>query len=1073
MKKLNFMRKILFVSVIMFSALFGSTFLLALNQAKAETSYYGTNTVSVTNGNFTSYSKETNGLPYSLTSGWTVDENSTSNVNSGVIDVGETNFNNKTNNKFGLSVNPETDKNNINADNLDDYILMIKANGKNAEYAYKSDELSLSANKFYVISVHCKTGLKNNEILEEDAFATISTNLSDEKFFDISTNGLWKEYNFFVATDTFSDSSLVITLKLQKTSGTGVIFFDQVSIIEVAENDFYNVTKDNKKTINLDNDYVTCFENSNFEDGLNGFETSKTNNAKVLTSQSINNLVASKFSISGTSLSTNYLKDNQNSLLLINENDNYVSVKSSETNNISILQHGFYLLEFYYKTGNISNGGLSATLSQVTETDSEEAITCAQTSLTSSTNAANNDFAKASFYIRGSAWQNEEINIEFALGTESNQISGWAIIDGIKIQKINSDEFSKATDSNKLDLSSNITDTETISNGSFNFVSSTNSTITYPALPENWTGSSNSNLSGIIRVNSTLFNQDRTTYNYNLTENPGPNDSYSSFSGIDINASTTKENVLMVRNKTNEDVYFKSSSFTVSSNSQSSLTTIKLEVGVKTFGTSKAFIKVVDSNDNILALIDQISATNWTTYSIYLTNGISSKDVSFVLGTHGDGNDNHAFFDYVKYNSSVSDFTLAKAKELNNATYVNILENTFYSASNEKIKSNVYKTYQFDAYSQNENNKNAVYFGIVDGSANDSIKTIEDAEDNNVLVISNPVSSYQIISSNYTCELNEDSYYEFSVYIKTILTDENEENCGAMFEVVTLDDDGNITINESNTNKFSNIKTSSTENNGWVKYSIYVLAEETQKVKVLLGLGQEENDTRGQAYFDNLSMKIISSSDYSSKTANDTTIISKVVSTTEETNESEDEKSSTSEEQSINIWALFSSIILIIAMALAIAGYLIRRIPKKAVKAENTDNYVISPKTINSKDVKFELQTKRKIKLQDLEESIEKLNNQKATLQKEYDEQQQTQDEDKNALYISFTKKLNKLNKQIDYLSSAVTYLKDNSNIKSEEHREIKRKKKEVENEFLKLKLQDNSPKKKQKKERKKSKYEE
>ena len=58
-------------------------------------------------------------------------------------------------------------------------------------------------------------------------------------------------------------------------------------------------------------------------------------------------------------------------------------------------------------------------------------------------------------------------------------------------------------------------------------------------------------------------------------------------------------------------------------------------------------------------------------------------------------------------------------------------------------------------------------------------------------------------------------------------------------------------------------------------------------------------------------------------------------------------------------------------------------------------------------------------------------------------------------MYAEHTKKINKLNKEIDYLSSAVTFVSDENNIKLSEAKEIKKRKKEVEEEFMRMKAEE------------------
>ena len=1084
-KSLTFSNKILLILCLVVSMFFVNTFALLSNlTAKAASSnfssYYGTNTIEVENGDFTENEKVSDGLPYNPKTGWTgISTLPSTTVSSGIIDTNFDTFNSTKNNKFGLEVNPGIDTDLTNAD---EEILMIKAKSGETKYGYVSDTIELKKAQFYVIEVHCKTGLLTDETdpesLINNATASIYTTLSSssaENFLNINTYGKWKTYNIYVATDTFNSSKFEIELRLGNNTidSDGVVFFDQVAVKEIANVDFNSVSKDQQNiVINLDNDYTNSFANNGFEEDITSTwvldENNNTDISEIGTysKTAINQFITTNFDLTNknTDYANNFVHNNGKLLLMLNKEDSASKVSSHEENTITIKQHGLYLLSMLVKTGNLSGTGLEVTLTEVVE-DGETAITTTQSGIIcASTDVLPeyNGYQKVDFYIRGNAYFDKQVGITFELGKADKKFSGWAIIDDITLQQINQTEYSSKTTSNEFDLSKNISDTSTIKNGSFNFITNSNSTVSYPATPLNWTASENNTLSGVIRVADEYFVQDIANFGgLELSQNPGINTSYPQFGGIPASKLFQYENVLMVRNNSTEDVDYTSDEFTISSNSSSNETYTKFQVGIKTVNNAKAYIKLINKDNQVLAVYDNISSSeNWSTYTIYLKNGITSQEVKLVLGTHGDGNNNYAFFDYVDYESDTKD-TVANTS---NSKYVNLLEDSFYSHSNTLVKPNIYKASNYSMNAYEENKSSAVYNGIIDTSNDSSLKTRSDANDTNVLVVTNTVASYQNLVSNYTYKLTQNSHYEFSVWVKTDFTNcENLEKFGAYFEIVTLDKDGNIVVNEEkeNTNKFKNIVVTDEENNGWVKYSIYVIAEEAdQNVKVILGLGYAENPTKGTVYFDDLKVVDVEKSEYASKVANDTTIVSKVI--TAETNEDSTEDSSSSSEATassdINIWALLSSIILVVALVLAIAGYIIRRIPKKKLinKIKNSE-YNKSPKSVDEKEIKRELKVAREQNLAEINAKLDELKATREKLQTEYEEASNKEESqtEKEKLYTSHTKKINKLNKEIDYLSSAITFVTDETNIKISEEKEIKKRKKEVEQEYMRIKAEE------------------
>jgi len=1082
MKKLTFTKKILFILLAVITCFFANSVLILANTtANANTIYYTNKTTKVTNGEFSSSTKTQDGKPNKISSGWTATSDSSENVVSGVINVTDSTFTSKTNNKYGLPYNPGTSE---DITGTDKNILMIKSTGTDIKAGYVSDKISLEKAKYYMLTVQCQTGLRdedNNVISDYIAQASIflnvqsndsETNLNtSNNFYTIDTNGRWSTYYFFVATNYF-DSNPYLNLELRlgnKVNGSkGVVFFDQVQLFEISNADYFSYSESNLRRIDLNSEYITGFNNADFENEDSNWVASLDNDeaksfVKVLSYNSINQYIIDSFEATSKDYANSftYVSDgtklSQGALLIANKEETASKISSAKTNYITIKQHGFYRLSMLVKTGNLSNNGLNITLSEIADKD---AITVTQSNITSSDNASYNNFKIVNFFIRGNVYKDVNVGIDFSLGTSENSVSGWAIIDNICLQQLNYTNYNTKSSSNELDLAKNVKDTSTVTNGSFNFVESKTSDISYPALPKDWTLSENNSLSGIIRVNTTLFNNDCLGYGLTSSQNPGPNTAYEAYDEIIINPNTTTENVLMVRNNSNADAYFTSNSFNIISSSANNTNGAQIEVAVKTLGNSKAFIKLVDKNNKDIVVYDNITAKDWTNYRLIVKNGIVSLDLKVVLGTHGDGNNNYAFFDYVKY-TSLSNKEDSELLAVENSAYTNLLTDEFYSHYNKQVKEGVYAPANYSVLNIEENKSNSLYNGIINVASNPNFKLRKDATDKNILLISNIVGSYQKLVSNYYYSLTKDNYYEFSVWVKTDFEGcSNPEKFGANIEIVTLDEDKEIVENAKNTNKFLNISTTSEEENGWVKYSLFIFAEEDQNVKVVLGLGSEEYLTQGKVYFDSLKVSDITKSEYTSKKAGANTIVSKTIKETSSSNNNNNNSntSSNNNDSGINIWALLSSIILVIALALAIAGYLIRRIPKKkATKVANSE-YDNPTNKVNEKEVRKELKTNRDAKIAEISAEIKSLEEERDNLQKAYEEETANEENltKKEHLYAEHTKKINKLNKAIDYLSSALAYASDEANVRADEHREIKKRKKELRDKEIKLRTEQN-----------------
>ena len=324
-----------------------STMFVYKMTANATTAFYGTKSITVTNGNFTSYSSNTKGTPYAISSGWT--KYLGSNAIAGVIDTDESEFNSTDHSKFTLQANPETDE---TINDADSKILMIKATSGSTRFGYESESISLESNKYYVISVHCKTGLKDpdtQEIIDgTDATASIYTTLSNTiKFDGITTNGTWKTFKLFVATNNETELSFKINLILGgKDSSSGVVFFDNVEVFEIANLDYFSSLEDGyyEKRIEFPSNIITGFSNNDFEDDMNGWEIAEsTGNISVKNNASINSLI-SEIEEKEDNYADNYIADNSKSLFILNTSEAYSSVSTTSENLITIEQHKYYML---------------------------------------------------------------------------------------------------------------------------------------------------------------------------------------------------------------------------------------------------------------------------------------------------------------------------------------------------------------------------------------------------------------------------------------------------------------------------------------------------------------------------------------------------------------------------------------------------------------------------------------------------------------------------------------------------------------------------------------------------------
>ncbi len=1043
MKKFNLCTRKVFLTmllVISFIALSNFALIFTFQKSKAvDYSYNNKNSLTLSNGNFSTYDTTQTGKPYSIDGKhWTVE--SDSNVVVGVINTDTSTF--KSNNYFGLKENENPGIDDSFNDSTEKDILMFRStNSLQGSASVTSDGVSLSSSKFYEVNIYAKSA--NNGI------GSIYAYLDDESISitNISSQSNWKKYSILVSTNDFSSTTLVLKLCYganESSTSQGEVFFDNIQINEISHTDFYSRLEDNStKKIDLNSDYSVVdetiqFNNYNFELPLsNGWEKAPlsggVNSSIIVDSTSnINSILNKYMETTNVDYASTYIYENTQSLLFLNEDATTSSISSTEENSITIKQHSLYRLTLFIKTGQLSSNGISVTLTP--ENDEYESVTLSNQT---SSNGLNNynGFQKIQMDILGNSFQDEKVGITISFGDGS----GWAIVDNITLTPIIYDEYSST---NALDFTTNITDTSTISNGDFNFVYVNSTQQNYPIKPTKWTYFGDKEFSsGVVRINPTLFSEDSKNFGY--PSNPGLNTNPDVY-GNSYFEDNDNQNVLMVRNNSQYDSGFTTTStISISANTSSSKKISCFSVDIKTLSNAKAYIALLDENGNLLAKIDNISTTNseyngWKTYYIYLENGISALNVNLQLGVHGykdNYQDSFVFFDRVRYD----DTKTPTIEEMVNSssTYVSLLENNFYNSN--------------ATYFTNQNSVDSVSglkFSIVDSLKDNVYSHDNKTTSKNILQLINYTDGYQTLVSDYTYSLTANSYYEFSIWIKTNFnnTINNGENFGATFEIVTIDDEGNLVFadKDENRNYFKNIVVDTQENNGWQKYSIFILCKENCDIKVLLGLGNQNDLTEGIAYFDDLVVTDIDESSYASQTANSTTIVTDKV---ELPIDEETDSTTQTTPADMNVWLLVPSIILFLALATALIAYIIKKEKKKKIKAPisvGQANYNKTPITVDKNAIKNDLKIQRDKNIQELEKEINDLQNQYDKLKQEYESRTSDDQILNQKLYTAYTKEANKLISQIEYLKSAKTYITDNAVMHSQEEKAIKQKRNEL-----------------------------
>lgn len=1046
MKILQFTKKSLaFIFIAIFAILAQFTIIYA-----ASNSYYtyaytqDTTSDMLSNANFESSSSTSKGNP-SNPSYWVTAGGDSENVSKGVIDTTNDTFNN--NSGYGISSNPLT-----SSSASDKKILMINSREQETRYGYKnSSEMNLKANSYYRISVLCKTNTVSNG-------ASIYLTGSDlpltkqYNFVDVVTNknvdNGWATYNFYVKTDINSSTKAYLELWLgskqdNNVLSNGQVFFDNIKVQSIDQTTYYACTEaynfddinnmpSNIRKLDLaGKDYENQFTNSDFEAGLDGWTRStssgneKTHSGITLAGNSTE-MLNDMYLDSDQAVPGNTFSYNNTKALFINHLDTNGSYTEYTSNPITIKQHSFAMITYYSKTGNVTKGGAYATVKTTSTDEDAPKVTVADYTTTSTGLANYNNYALTTIYVEGNPYRDVDITLSLGLGKTDSLATGYVIFDDIKVYEISYSTYNNAS-SNKLALYTD-SDTTTIKNGAFNYSGTTDSDVNYPIKARNW--SISNEISGIININKTKYDANLALGNY------GPNAVYpgpvTTYPNVDTNPETTVNNLLMLRNdEKNSYVTATSDSFSVGESSSIAVSVyVKVQSNLSNL-SSGASISLI-SGKNVYARISGIRATEWTKYTIYFKNTTTSLDMQLVLslGTENNTTSGYAYFDNVSYTSSVED-SVIESRDTATSTYTNLQNNNFDSYIDNG--SNIYTPSTMTADTDSE----ASTAGVINTSTapemvvNANVPTRE-GSNGNLLMIKNNAPTAFTYKTNYTYTFNTDTHYVVNVWIYTTAITGTEEEYG-------------VNIALSNVEKsFSNVVSKVTDGeNVWTKYSFYVSNDQSNSITSTLSisLGNKDYPTQGFVFVDSITVDTVTATDYNAVESNDYTIKT-VAKVTESTDDSSNDDTTPSI-SNVNYWILASSLIIALALIIAIVGMAMRhlkfRMPKRYGKGKKSDyNRELS---LNDADVRRELKALRDEKVKELDKKIEETKAQMDADKLAYEESIKGLDNEQKVerLFTKYARNNSKLQKEIDNFESAKKYLLDEANIRLEEQKEIRR----------------------------------
>ncbi|MBO5021895.1 MAG: hypothetical protein J6C53_00230 [Clostridia bacterium] len=925
---------------------------------------------------------------------------------------GETATFSKYKDTYMLLSNPEC------KDTSDTRVLMINSKASNEQHnidakkGYRSTSVKLAKNSYYSFKVSALAMLNGDEYVNGSIYISGLVDL-DGKAMQVGMENIspssWTDYYFFIATGD-SEQTVTIDLYLGSANGAksqGAVFFDDCHIERYSENLFYdlatkhgydftdNHTSFENDTVFLVNGLKTIKNfiaghdgyNFDFEDGLNGWETISQANgyAKAL---SLNGMQASDFKANtGFDFVGNDLSyENDKSLVLYTTSNagytNHIGVKSGD---IEIKAHTAYKVSMKMKVSGMEEGSFYL---KVTENDSIYSLyptifsgdedsdiyyglksekTSGYTSNTD--NDWVNDFQTIEFFVRGYDLYNTSVNLELWLGDTSTNAYGCVVVDNIEVEIATTEEFSSATD--KLELKAYTGTSSGFSNPYFNSTEYSDVKEMHPFVAKEWTTS----------IEKEEYNESGVVY-------IGADDEYKSmysgkydWAGISpkMNGSSVTNNVYMMFNRQNSYQSLTSSTYGLANDAYYK---ISFDYYNQLFGSlnpSSIKIEIVDENGITLFSQDGISSLDeWDNMEIYLhTAHMVTHDIQVVvhLGENEEGKKvgGLVYLDNFAIEETDKDAFIAGKYNADFADYFLSLE-TNGKISNELSSSPAFDFVVDEVYDNGyQGNEAGAEGGIVNGQNNPYGVTTDTS---NFLVLSTKVASKASLTSKFNFKFTADSYYKLTFDLATIFNDgakdagTDEHDCGY-----------GVSISMEGFDEIANIVTDGTLKT----YTIYFKCDSDVEANFIFSLISDCDETTGTALLTNLNIEASNSDEYASAnllpTYNQTTF------TTEQSDvvEEEPEPDEPTKEGNDSAWLLIPSIIMGLALIIAIIGFAMRKIKIKKINKLKKENYD-RKLSLDHDVVMAEARKRRDKEVADLQNARKMLENDKAELEAKHKE---------------------------------------------------------------------------------------
>ncbi len=602
----------------------------------------------------------------------------------------------------------------------------------------------------------------------------------------------------------------------------------------------------------------------------------------------------------------------------------------------------------------------------------------------------NNGWTEVVFFVHGNAYRDLD-NVQLVILANKNST---IYVDHIQVESVLSSDFSSASSSNKLDLSpSSLVVNRTISNGYFNAITTEDydhSEIKAPYKAQNWTlGSDNDEdvVAGIVPTNEKFatIKSKLGMEDAELNPNNGTNVAKTNVFAVYAPALTQAEKDADA-DRVGRDFLMKSSSFSLSS---SSVYKVQFSLygcaGTTSDFTGKINVYLTYSDATIAEFeLDGSTMTKnaWSEYTFLVRTGASSRSTTITIDitdaegtvffknigvyqmkeverTNDDGekikvSPNELFDEQFAKNTTSAERNANKTFVVDYASYnFTMHSNNFATTTlpgadekldtddDEKITHEYYESFSHKVAMKDEKDKDEAkthgIVGVVD--TNGTVRLSDtltlsnisntNAKSDRALLIYNASDLDTKVTSTTSFTLEKSSFYTIEVYVKT---SDFAQNAGLEISMSAI------------SVKFEKVNTSATtDNNGYELYRAIVRTGDTaiSGLTVDFVLGTKDAKLAGYALVSDVNITKLKDKDaydtlVESVSEDDTKTVLKNFYTD---SDAEAESTPTDSNTLTLFFLVFSSILMVVALGVALVAISLKKHPKKkTVKVDASEN---------------------------------------------------------------------------------------------------------------------------------------